>query len=80
MTASDDLQLNRFNGSYVAGAHSIGADIISPISGLNGTVNDPSYVPFTTKETVEEAHKLGMKVLPWTLVSSMFSYTAHLAC
>ncbi|KAG9029497.1 hypothetical protein FRB95_005264 [Tulasnella sp. JGI-2019a] len=59
--------LDDFNGSYIAAAHSIHASVISPVSGLNGTVNDPSYVPFTTKATVEEAHKLGMKMLPWTV-------------
>ncbi|KAG8872876.1 hypothetical protein FRB97_007269 [Tulasnella sp. 331] len=72
------VDLEKFNGSYVAGAHSISASVISPISGMNGTVNDPSYVPFTTKETVEEAHRLGMKVLPWTVddessISAMLS-------
>lgn len=64
------LKLDKWNGSWVAAAHSIGAGIVSPIFGLYGvTVNDPSYVQFTTRKTVEEAHRLGMKMLPWTIVS-----------
>jgi len=27
----------------------------------------PNYVPFTTKEMIDQAHKLGMRVKPWTV-------------
>lgn len=63
-----DTQLDHFNGSWVAGAHSIGASYISPIFGVPGTVNNPDHEHYVTNETVVEAHKLGMKILPWVAV------------
>ncbi len=32
-----------------------------------GKKGDPDYVPFTTKEMVDEAHAHGMVVIPWTI-------------
>ena len=31
-----------------------------------GKVGDPDYVPFTTKALVQDAHRQGLKVIPWT--------------
>lgn len=62
------LQLDAFNGSWVAAAHSIGASVISPLYGYPGSVNTPTYIPFTTSRTVQEARSLGMQILPWTVV------------
>lgn len=32
-----------------------------------GTISQPDYVPFTTRQLVEKAHSLGMMVTPWTV-------------
>ncbi|KAG8908237.1 hypothetical protein FRB99_008302 [Tulasnella sp. 403] len=61
------VDLAKFNSSWVAGAHSIGASIISPIFGTPGTINDPNHVHYVKQETVDEAHKLGMQIIPWTV-------------
>jgi hypothetical protein len=41
------------------------ADILSPSHGV-GEVEVEGYVPFANKTMVDEAHKLGMKVVPYT--------------
>ena len=51
------LDIKDFKGDPVKAAHAIGADIISP------------YYPELSKQQVDEAHKLGMKVVPWTVNS-----------
>jgi glycerophosphoryl diester phosphodiesterase len=63
------LDIDDFGGSPVRAAHSFGASALSPVHGnpQNGTVNDPNYVPFTTRAMVDEAHAVGMKVIPWTI-------------
>ncbi|KAI0734009.1 PLC-like phosphodiesterase [Fomitopsis betulina] len=52
-------------------ARSLGADILSPSAkSFFGTVPDPSmdgYETFTTKQMVDEAHRLGLRVVPWTV-------------
>lgn len=52
-------------------AHSIGADILSPDATTEAsTTSDPTlpgFEEFTTREMVEQAHGLGMKVKPWTV-------------
>lgn len=65
LTAS---QLDSFGGNWVQAAHSIGAGIVSPVHGLpsNLTVMAEHYRPFTTRAYVDEAHRLGMKLIPWT--------------
>lgn len=45
----------RYQGNPVKAAHAIGADIISP------------YYTEISKQDVDEAHSLGMKVVPWTV-------------
>ena len=49
------LDIKDFKGDAVAAAHSFGADIVSP------------YYGEISKNMVDEAHKLGMKVVPWTV-------------
>ncbi|MDQ2583146.1 glycerophosphodiester phosphodiesterase [Saccharothrix yanglingensis] len=63
------LDLADFGGSVVEAVKSFGASALSPVHGnpQNGTVNDPGYVPFTTKTLVDEAHRHGLKVIPWTV-------------
>jgi glycerophosphoryl diester phosphodiesterase len=67
------LDIDDFSGSlqqrYVAAAASFDADAVSPVHGdpQGGTVNDPNYVPFTTRELVRAAHRAGVDVIPWTI-------------
>ncbi|WP_196605121.1 glycerophosphodiester phosphodiesterase [Pectinatus haikarae] len=49
------LDIKDYNGDPVRAAHAIGMDIISP------------YFTELSKQDVEEAHSLGMKVVPWTV-------------
>ncbi|PPQ62788.1 hypothetical protein CVT24_000482 [Panaeolus cyanescens] len=52
-------------------AKSIKADILSPAAvDDSSTAPDPTqagYVPFTTKDMIEQAHKNGLVVAPWTV-------------
>ena len=70
------LRLDSFPGPHISrqaaqAAHSIRADILSPsASSFETPVPDPDmdgYVTFTTKEMIDTAHSLGMKVKPWTV-------------
>lgn len=49
------LDIKDYQGDPVKAAHTIGADIISP------------YYTEISKQDVDEAHSLGMKVVPWTV-------------
>lgn len=49
------LDIKDYQGNPVKAAHAIGADIISP------------YYTEISKQDVDEAHFLGMKVVPWTV-------------
>lgn len=49
------LDIKDYQGNPVKAAHAIGADIISP------------YYTEISKQDVDEAHSLGIKVVPWTV-------------
>lgn len=49
------LDIKDYQGNPVKATHAIGADIISP------------YYTEISKQDVDEAHSLGMKVVPWTV-------------
>jgi glycerophosphoryl diester phosphodiesterase len=49
------LDIDDYKGNYVKAAKAIGADIISP------------YFTELSPELINEAHALGMKVVPWTV-------------
>lgn len=49
------LDIKDYQGNPVKAAHAIGADIISP------------YYTEISKQDVDEAHSLGMKIVPWTV-------------
>lgn len=49
------LDIKDYQGNPVKAAHAIGVDIISP------------YYTEISKQDVDEAHSLGMKVVPWTV-------------
>lgn len=51
----DGLDIKDYQGNPVKAAHAIGADIIFP------------YYTEISKQDVDEAHSLGMKVVPWTV-------------
>ncbi|WP_067715909.1 glycerophosphodiester phosphodiesterase family protein [Nocardia yamanashiensis] len=67
------IDIDDFPGSlqekYVSAAASFGADAVSPVHGdpQDGSIADPGYRPFTTRELVDAAHRRGMRVLPWTV-------------
>ncbi|KAH8086641.1 PLC-like phosphodiesterase [Cristinia sonorae] len=70
------LRLDAFPGptaqeQIAQAAHHVGANILSPAATSSSVSSiDPSmegYVPFTTKGMVDEAHRLGLLVKPWTV-------------
>ncbi|TFK76789.1 PLC-like phosphodiesterase [Pluteus cervinus] len=70
------LDISTFPGATLGvkianAAKSIDADILSPNFVADGSpVQDPAlpgFIPFTTKDMVEQAHELGMLVKPWTV-------------
>lgn len=75
------MDLAAFDGDRVAAAASTGADVLSTVHGIpsSATVNTPGYVAFTDEKMVDAAHKVGMKVVPWTVddeetIAKMISY------
>jgi len=49
-------------------AHAIGASILSPAAVASGIdPEEQTYTPFTTWEMIQEAHKNGLLVKPWTV-------------
>jgi glycerophosphoryl diester phosphodiesterase len=64
-----DLDPADYGDDLVRAAASFGPSAISPVHAFqqNGRVSDPTYTPFTTSAMVGEAHRLGMKVIPWTV-------------
>lgn len=54
---------------WVAAARSIGAEVISPVHGgpSGFTVESREYLDFVGRGVVERAHKLGMRIVPWTV-------------
>ncbi|WP_214324411.1 glycerophosphodiester phosphodiesterase [Nonomuraea sediminis] len=63
------IDIDDFGGDPLKAVKSFGAAAFSPVHGFpqNGKVTDPGYVPYVTKTMVDEAHDLGIKVIPWTI-------------
>ncbi|OLT11987.1 glycerophosphodiester phosphodiesterase [Actinomadura sp. CNU-125] len=63
------LDIDDFGGDPLAAVASFGATAFSPVHGFpqNGKVTDPGYRPYVTEAMVERAHRLGIKVVPWTV-------------
>jgi len=63
------LDIDDFGGDPLKAIDSFGASSFSPVHGFpqNGKVTDPDYKPYVTKSMVDEAHGLGITVIPWTV-------------
>jgi glycerophosphoryl diester phosphodiesterase len=63
------LDIDDFGGDPIRAIRSFGAASFSPVHGFpqNGTVTDPGYRPYVTREMVAHAHQYGIKVIPWTV-------------
>ncbi|TWD73058.1 glycerophosphoryl diester phosphodiesterase [Kribbella amoyensis] len=63
------IDIDDFGGDLVEATRSFGADAISPVHGFpqDGKITDPAYRPYVTAAMVTDAHKAGMKVVPWTI-------------
>ncbi|MGS2618314.1 glycerophosphodiester phosphodiesterase family protein [Micromonospora sp. LZ34] len=63
------LDIDDFGGDPIRAVRSFGASAFSPVHGFpqNGTVTDPGYRPYVTRELVARAHRYGIKVIPWTV-------------
>ena len=63
------IDIDDFGGDLVKATKSFGANAISPVHGFpqDGKITDPAYLPYVTTEMVNDAHKAGMKVVPWTI-------------
>ncbi|GAA3735773.1 hypothetical protein GCM10022225_18130 [Plantactinospora mayteni] len=63
------LDIDDFGGDPIKAIKTFGATAFSPVHGFpqNGTVTDPGYRPYVTKEMVAHAHRNGIKVVPWTI-------------
>ncbi|MGN9809892.1 glycerophosphodiester phosphodiesterase family protein [Micromonospora sp. BQ11] len=63
------LDIDDFGGDPIAAIRTFGATTFSPVHGFpqNGTVTDPGYRPYVTREMVDHAHRNGIRVVPWTV-------------
>ncbi|GIE85998.1 glycerophosphodiester phosphodiesterase family protein [Actinoplanes regularis] len=63
------IDIDDFGGDPIKAIRSFGATTFSPVHGFpqNGTVSDPAYRPYVTRDLVRHAHRYGIKVVPWTV-------------
>ncbi|WP_035776880.1 glycerophosphodiester phosphodiesterase family protein [Arthrobacter sp. H5] len=63
------LDADDYDGDLVALADELGVEAISPVHGnpQGGAIGDAGYVPYVTAKMVEDAHRAGMEVIPWTV-------------
>jgi glycerophosphoryl diester phosphodiesterase len=63
------LDIDDFGGDPLKAVKSFGAQAFSPVHGFpqNGKITDANYQPYVTKDMVDQAHALGIKVIPWTV-------------
>ncbi len=63
------LDIDDFDDDPIAAIDSFGASAFSPVHGFpqNGKVTDPDYRPYVTRAMVKDAHRAGIKVIPWTV-------------
>jgi glycerophosphoryl diester phosphodiesterase len=63
------IDIDDFGGDPLKAIKSFGGSAFSPVHGFpqDGKVTDPAYRPYVTKAMVDQAHRLGIKVIPWTV-------------
>jgi len=63
------LDIDDFGGDPIKAVKSFGVTTFSPVHGFpqGGAVTDPDYRPYVTKDMVRDAHRNGIKVVPWTV-------------
>ncbi|HEU4811895.1 MAG TPA: glycerophosphodiester phosphodiesterase family protein [Nocardioides sp.] len=63
------IDIDDFGGDPIKAVDSFGASAFSPVHGFpqNGKVTDAGYKPYVTSEMVDEAHRYGIEVIPWTV-------------
>ena len=63
------IDIDDFGGDPIRAIKTFGATTFSPVHGFpqGGSVNDPDYRPYVTREMVRHAHRNGIKVVPWTV-------------
>lgn len=63
------IDIDDFDDDPIAAIDSFGASAFSPVHGFpqNGKVTDPDYRPYVTRAMVKDAHRAGIKVIPWTV-------------
>ncbi|WP_433337943.1 glycerophosphodiester phosphodiesterase family protein [Spirillospora sp. CA-294931] len=63
------IDIDDFGGDPLKAVKSFGADAFSPVHGFpqGGKITDPDYRPYVTKDMVRRAHRMGLKVVPWTI-------------
>ncbi|GAA4948888.1 glycerophosphoryl diester phosphodiesterase [Nonomuraea thailandensis] len=63
------LDIDDFGGDPLRAVKSFGAQAFSPVHGFpqSGRITDANYQPYVTKDMVDRAHALGIKVIPWTV-------------
>ncbi|GLW66298.1 putative glycerophosphoryl diester phosphodiesterase precursor [Actinomadura rubrobrunea] len=63
------IDIDDFGGDPLRAVKSFGASAFSPVHGFpqDGKVADPGYRPYVTEAMVKKAHRLGLKVIPWTV-------------
>jgi glycerophosphoryl diester phosphodiesterase len=64
------IDADDFGGDFVAAAASIdGVTALSPVQGFpqNGTISDPGFVPYPDRKMIDDAHRRGLRVIPWTI-------------
>ncbi|GLW05554.1 putative glycerophosphoryl diester phosphodiesterase precursor [Microtetraspora sp. NBRC 13810] len=63
------IDIDDFGGDPLRAIKSFGADAFSPVHGTpqDGKITDPGYRPYVTREMVDRAHRMGLKVIPWTI-------------
>jgi glycerophosphoryl diester phosphodiesterase len=65
----DDVRLADFGDDPLATAASLGFNAVSPIHGrpFRSGIDDAAYTPVVTRELVEHAHLLGLRVVPYVV-------------
>ncbi|KAB2339942.1 glycerophosphodiester phosphodiesterase [Actinomadura rudentiformis] len=63
------IDIDDFGGDPLKAIKTFGAAAFSPVHGFpqNGKVTDPGYRPYVTKAMVDQAHRMRIKVIPWTV-------------